>query len=189
MPTGNANPHLGETGKQEDVTEIRLEVILPDYLKTKVLEALVAAHPYEEVAYDVYRLENANQEVGAGMIGFLPEPLPAEDFIPYLKEKMNLKLVRHTPLPPTQVRKVAVCGGAGSFLIKEAIRQQADIFITADLKYHDFFAGEGKLVLADIGHYESEVFTKEIFYDNLIKKFSNFAVLKSNVDTNPVRYT
>ena len=115
--------------------------------------------------------------------------MPSGEFISYLKEKMELELVRHTDLLAKSIQKVAVCGGAGSFLIKEALRRQADIFITADLKYHDFFAAEDKILLADIGHYESEVFTKELFYDIIIKKFTNFAVLKSKVNTNPVRYT
>ncbi len=189
MPTAGTNPHIGTTNIQEDVVEDRLEVLFPDYLKAAVLNALRAAHPYEEVAYDIYRLENSNQDVGAGMIGLLPEPMPLADFIPYLKERMQLQLVKHTALPDKAIQKVAVCGGTGSFLIKEALRQGADIFITADLKYHEYFTPEGRMVLADIGHYESEVFTKEIFYDIIMKKFSNFAVLKSKVNTNPVRYT
>lgn len=189
MPSANANPHIGQPCHQEELEETRLEVIVPEYLKAQVVAALLAAHPYEEVAYDLYRLENANQEVGAGMIGLLPQPLEAHEFIQYLKNRMALQVVRHTELPDSILQKVAVCGGAGSFLIGDAARQKADIFVTADLKYHDFFTAEGKIVLADIGHYESEVYTKEIFYDNLIKKFPNFAVLKSNVNTNPVRYT
>ncbi|WP_026464177.1 Nif3-like dinuclear metal center hexameric protein [Adhaeribacter aquaticus] len=189
MPSENANPYIGGINQQEYVNEDRLEVIFPAHLKDKVVAALLKAHPYEEVAYDVYRLENTNQELGAGMIGLLPEPLEAAAFISHLKNKMQLNVIRHTDFLNKPIQKVAVCGGAGSFLIKEALRQQADVFITADLKYHDFFLTEGKLVIADIGHYESEVFTKEIFYDTILKNFSNFAVLKSKVNTNPVRYT
>jgi len=188
-PTAQANPYIGEAHKQENVSENRLEVILPEHIKNRIVSALLAAHPYEEVAYDLYRLENINQEAGSGMLGELPQPIPAAEFIAYLKEKMELKMVRHTDLLSKAIQKVALCGGAGSFLIKDALRQQADIFITADLKYHDFFAAEDKIVLADIGHYESEVFTKELFYDIIIKKFTNFAILKSKVNTNPVRYT
>ena len=188
-PTAQAHPYIGEAHKQENVSENRLEVILPEHLKSRIISALLMAHPYEEVAYDLYRLENTNQEAGSGMLGELPQPIPAAEFISYLKEKMELNLVRHTNLLSNPIQKVALCGGAGSFLIKDALRQQADIFITADLKYHDFFAAEDKIVLADIGHYESEVFTKELFYDIIIKKFTNFAVLKSKVNTNPVRYT
>lgn len=189
MPSPGTNPYIGQLNRQEEVDENRLEVIFPDYLKGQVVNALRRAHPYEEVAYDLYRLENENQDTGAGMIGFLPQPLTPADFLNHLKTSMHLQTVRHTSLGEKEIKKVAVCGGAGSFLIKDAWRQQADIFITADLKYHEFFIPEGKMVLADIGHYESEVFTKEIFYDNIRKKFTNFAVLKSTVNTNPVRYT
>jgi len=188
-PTNAAQPYIGELDKAEVVNEYRLEVIFPEHLKSQIVAALLSAHPYEEVAYDLYRLENNNQEVGAGILGELPNPMPPGEFISYLKEKMELELVRHTSFLTKPIQKVAVCGGAGSFLIKDALRHQADIFITADLKYHDFFAAEDKIILADIGHYESEVFTKELFYDIIIKKFTNFAVLKSKVNTNPVRYT
>ncbi|GEO04968.1 GTP cyclohydrolase 1 type 2 [Adhaeribacter aerolatus] len=188
-PSVNANPHIGEAGQQEEVAENRLEVILPDHLKDKILTALFAAHPYEEVAYDIYRLENANQETGAGMIGNLPEALTPPEFLDYLKAYLQLNALRHTEFTGDKIKKVALCGGAGSFLIKDALRQGADAFVTADLKYHEFFIPEKKMLLADIGHYESEVFTKEIFYDIIRKKFSNFAVLKSKVNTNPVRYT
>jgi dinuclear metal center YbgI/SA1388 family protein len=189
MPNDQARPEIGQAWKQEQVAENRLEVLFPDHLQGRVLAALKAAHPYEEVAYDVYRLENTNQEVGAGMIGYLPEPLPAPEFLNYLKAKMDLQLIRHTALPQQAIRQVAVCGGAGSFLTRDALRAGADVFVTADLKYHEFFAAEGKMLLADIGHYESEVYTKEIFYDTIVKNFTNFAVLKSIVNTNPVRYT
>lgn len=188
-PSAQANPHLGERGRPETVTENRLEVLLPDYRQAHVVAALKMAHPYEEVAYDIYRLENTHQEVGAGMIGNLPEAMAPDKFITYLKEQMELELVRHTPLLKNKIERVAVCGGAGSFLIKDALHQRADAYITADLKYHEFFIPADQMVLLDIGHYESEVFTKEIFYDIIRKKFSNFAVLKSKVNTNPVRYT
>jgi dinuclear metal center YbgI/SA1388 family protein len=189
MPNDLADPKIGQPWVQEYVAEHRLEVLLPDHLQGPVVAALKAAHPYEEVAYDLYRLENVHQEVGAGMVGLLPEPLPAAEFLAYLKAKMNLQQLRHTALPAKNIHQVAVCGGAGSFLVADALRAGADVFVTADLKYHEFFAAEGKMLLADIGHYESEVFTKEIFYDTIVKKFTNFAVLKSNVNTNPVRYT
>jgi dinuclear metal center YbgI/SA1388 family protein len=189
MPNDEADPAIGTAWQQEYVAENRLEVLFPEQLKSKMVAALKGAHPYEEVAFDLYRLENVHQEVGAGMIGQLPQPLAAADFLAYLKTSMDLSLVRHTELPATPIRKVAVCGGAGSFLTRDALRAGADVLVTADLKYHDFFAAEGKMLLADIGHYESEVYTKEIFYDTIVKKFTNFAVLKSIVNTNPVRYT
>jgi len=188
-PSIHAKPYIGEANKPEIVKECRMEVIFPENLKAQVVTALLSAHPYEEVAYDLYRLENTNQEVGAGMLGELPKAMPANEFISYLKEKMELNLVRHTNILAKPIRRIAVCGGAGSFLIKDAMKQQADVFITADLKYHDFFSAEDKIILADIGHYESEVFTKELFYDIIINNFTNFTVLKSKVNTNPVRYT
>jgi len=188
-PNSKAKPFLGKINQAEEVNENRLEVIFPEHLKTAVVEALINTHPYEEVAYDLYRTENQNQEVGAGMVGELPEILSATNFITELKEKMELTAIRHTQLLNKPIRKVAVCGGAGSFLINSALNQQADVFITADLKYHDFFAAENRIILVDIGHYESEVFTKDLFYDIIINNFTNFAVLKSKVNTNPVRYT
>ncbi|MDQ3290640.1 MAG: Nif3-like dinuclear metal center hexameric protein [Bacteroidota bacterium] len=189
QPTGNANPTIGEINKQEFVPENRVEVIFPGHLEVSLLKALRQAHPYEEVAYDIIPLTNLNQEVGAGMMGELPEALPEQDFIQHLKQSMNLTLVKHTGFRQKKIKKVAVCGGTGSFLIKDAIRHQADVFITADLKYHEYFEAENRIILADIGHYESEVFTKELFYDIIKKSFTNFAVLLSKVNTNPVRYS
>jgi len=189
QPSGKANPTIGAAGKPEEVTENRVEVIFPAYLQRKVLQALHQAHPYEEVAHYIYSLENQNQEVGIGMIGDLAKALPEADFLAYLKAKMQLQGLRYTSIGNKRVKRVAVCGGAGSFLLKDALRQGADAFVTGDFKYHEFFDAEGQLLVADIGHYESEVFTKEIFYDTISKNFTNFAVLISEVNTNPVRYT
>ncbi|QNF35240.1 Nif3-like dinuclear metal center hexameric protein [Adhaeribacter swui] len=189
QPVAGANPAIGEINQQEFVDENRIEVLLPGYLESKVVAALLAAHPYEEVAYDVISLANLNQQVGAGMLGELPAGLSGPEFIGYLKEKMALSVVKHTEFLKNKIKRVAVCGGTGSFLIKDAIRQQADVFVTADLKYHEYFDAENKIVLADIGHYESEVYTKELFYDIIKNNFSNFAVLLSKVNTNPVRYS
>ncbi|NEM98857.1 Nif3-like dinuclear metal center hexameric protein [Pontibacter burrus] len=188
-PSENADPTIGEKGKPEQVQENRIEVVFPAYLKQKVMNALLAAHPYEEVAHYLTELENQNQEVGIGMVGELKESLSEEQFLAYLKEKMNLQGLRYTTIGDKPVKKVAVCGGAGSFLIKDAIRSGADAFVTGDVKYHEFFDAEDRLMIADIGHYESEVFTKEIFYDTISKNFPNFAVYLSNVNTNPIRYT
>ncbi|MCJ8163517.1 Nif3-like dinuclear metal center hexameric protein [Pontibacter sp. E15-1] len=188
-PSAQANPTVGEAGKPEHVQENRVEVIFPAYLQAKVLTALKQAHPYEEVAHYLYALENQNQEVGIGMIGNLAEPLTEEAFLGYLKNKMQLQGLRYTPVGGKAIQRVAVCGGAGSFLLKDALRQKADAFVTGDFKYHEFFDAEGQLLVADIGHYESEVYTKEIFYDTISKNFPNFAVLISEVNTNPVRYT
>ncbi|PRY15716.1 dinuclear metal center YbgI/SA1388 family protein [Pontibacter ummariensis] len=188
-PSAQAKPTIGEAGKPEQVRENRVEVLFPAYLQGKVMAALQEAHPYEEVAHYLYNLENKNQEVGIGMLGELEEPLAEEAFLAYLKEKMQLKGLRYTTIGNKTVKRVAVCGGAGSFLIKDAIRQGADALVTGDVKYHEFFDAEGQLMIADIGHYESEVFTKEIFYATISKNFTNFAVLISEVNTNPVRYT
>lgn len=188
-PSENADPTIGEQCKPEQVQENRIEVVFPAYLKNKVMKALVDAHPYEEVAHYLTELENQNQEVGIGMVGELKKPLTEEQFLAYLKEKMNLQGLRYTTIGKKLVKKVAVCGGAGSFLIKDAIRSGAEAFVTGDVKYHEFFDAEDRLMIADIGHYESEVYTKEIFYDTISKNFPNFAVYLSNVNTNPIRYT
>lgn len=189
LPSGAANPTIGTPGKPEQVQENRVEVVFPAYLQHQVMSALLQAHPYEEVAHFLTSLQNGNQEVGIGMIGELKEALQEDAFLSYLKAKMKLQGLRYTSIADKQIRRVAVCGGAGSFLIKDALRQGADALVTADLKYHEFFEAEGKMMLADIGHYESEVFTKEIFYDIISKNFINFAVNLSETYTNPVRYT
>lgn len=189
MPLAGAEPAIGQINKQEFVAENRIEVIFPAFRQSQIIFSLFQAHPYEEVAYDIIPLVNAHQRVGAGMIGELPEPMPEDIFIKHLKQCMQVPLVKHTAFLNKNIKRVAVCGGSGSFLTKEAIKNKADIYITGDIKYHEFFDAEEKLIIADIGHYESEVFTKEIFYDIIIKSFRNFAVLLSKVNTNPVRFS
>ncbi|MEM6841788.1 MAG: Nif3-like dinuclear metal center hexameric protein [Bacteroidota bacterium] len=189
QPNKQANPHIGEAGKLERVDEQRIEVILPNHLTNRVLQALRTAHPYEEVAYYLHDLENENQEVGSGMIGLLPQAQPGAEFLGYLKEKMNLSIIRHTALLGRPVKTVAVCGGSGSFLLPHAIRQQADAYVTADYKYHEFFDADGQIMIADIGHYESEVHTKELIQELLCQKFVSFAVHLAETNTNPVFYT
>jgi len=189
QPNERANPHIGESGKLEQVEEQRIEVILPAHQTNRVLQALRTAHPYEEVAYYLHNLENENQEVGSGMIGQLAEAMPPADFLNHLKEQMNLSVIRHTAVVDRSVQTVAICGGAGSFLLPQAIRQKADVFVTADFKYHEFFDADGHLIIADIGHYESEVYTKELIQEFLCEKFVNFAVRLAKANTNPVFYT
>lgn len=189
QPNEAANPSVGEKNRPEEVRENRLEVILPAHLSGRVLMAMRAAHPYEEVAYYLTALENAYQDVGSGAIGELVQPVPELEFLSYLKEQMQLPVIRHTALLNKLVRRVAVCGGAGVFLLPEAIRQQADVFITADVKYHEFFDADQRIVLADIGHYESEVHTKELIRTFLSGKFANFALILSQAVTNPIHYT
>lgn len=187
-PTTGANPAIGRVGRAETVAEHRAEVILPAHLERAVVAALEQAHPYEEVAYDLYPLKNANTDVGAGMIGTLPEPITETEWLAYLKRNMNLTMIRHTPLRGQAVQRVAVCGGAGGFLLNDAIRADADAFVTADYKYHEFFDADGRIIICDIGHYESEVFTKDVLQEHLAQKFLTFAIFLSETDTNPVRY-
>jgi dinuclear metal center YbgI/SA1388 family protein len=187
-PTGTANPYIGAINQLEEVNEHRIEVIFDAHLENTILRALKSAHPYEEVAYYLSILENENQEVGSGVIGTLADSLTESDFLQYLKEKMDLPTFRHTPLRGRTIQKIAVCGGAGGFLLGDAIRQGADVFITADYKYHEFFDADNQIIICDIGHYESEVYTKDLIVRYLSEKFSNFAVLKSQVNTNPVNY-
>ncbi len=182
----NTNPFVGEKGKLHFEPEIRVETIYPKYIETKLISAMIKAHPYEEVAYDIYPLENASVKTGAGMIGELEKPKNEIEFLNNLKTTFKAKLLKHTKLRDKPIKKVAVCGGSGSFLLKNAISAQADIFISGDFKYHDFFDAENKIVIADIGHYESEQFTKELFYEILTKKFNNFACFLSKIYTNPV---
>lgn len=188
-PSEDADPTIGRKGSPEEVQENRLELLFPAVLQGKIMSALKKAHPYEEVAHYLYNLQNKNQEVGIGMIGELEQEMTEEEFLSYLKDKMQLQGLRYTTVGEKRIKRVAVCGGSGSFFTKDALRQGADAFVTGDMKYHEFFDAEGRLLIADIGHYESEVYTKEIFYDAISKTFSNFAVLISEVNTNPVRYT
>ncbi len=187
-PSENANPTLGQAGIPHEEPELRIEVVLPSYLSGKVLSALKAAHPYEEVAYFLSSLENENLEVGAGMLGVLPKAMTEEEFLDYLKERMNLQIVKHSPLRRKQIQKVALCGGAGIFLLGDAKKAGADVFVTSDIKYHEYFDAEGALVLCDIGHYESEIFTKELLADVLSQNFPNIALYLSKAVTNPTSY-
>lgn len=182
------NPFVGQIGKRHEEEEVKLEVIFPAWLEKKVVWAMIKAHPYEEVAYDIVALDNPFSSVGSGMIGELKEPMPATDFLQQVKNQFHLSIIRHTPLPGKPISKVAVCGGAGSFLTKTAMAAGADIYITGDVKYHEFFDAENGMILADIGHWESEQFTIELLADWLSGKFLNFAVLKTGVKTNPVAY-
>jgi dinuclear metal center YbgI/SA1388 family protein len=182
------NPYVGEPGKRHYENEVRIETVYPAVLESKILMALVLAHPYEEVAYDLFALTNHHQQVGAGMIGELEIPAEEDAFLYHIKEKMRTHVIRHTALTGKHIKKVAVCGGAGGFLLKQAITAGADIFITADYKYHEFFDAEGKIIIADIGHFESEQFTQQLLYEIIKKKFSTFAIRLTEINTNPVKY-
>lgn len=184
----NTNPFVGKKGQIHTEKEIRVETILPAYLKNKVVSALIMAHPYEEVAYDLYPLANDWPTTGIGMVGDLPNEIDEATFLNQLKSTFNTACVRYTELLNKPVKRVALCGGSGSFLLGKAIAEKADVFVTGDFKYHQFADAEGRILIADIGHFESEQYTKEVFFEILTKKFSNFAIHLSNVNTNPVNY-
>lgn len=183
-----ARPFIGEQGKRHAENESRVEVVFPAYLQGPVLSALFNAHPYEEVAYGVVDLVNLNQEIGSGIIGELPEAMEEQEFLKWIKQIFQIPVIRHTNLIGRPIRKLAVCGGAGSFLINNALALGADVFLTGDLKYHEFFDANSRLLLCDIGHYESEQFTIDLLWEVLAQKFPTFAVLKTGVRTNPVFY-
>ncbi len=183
-----ANPFVGTIGERHTENECRIEMIYPAWNEKAILAAMHQAHPYEEVAHDIYILDNNLQDIGSGLTGELPEKITEMEFLYKLKNAFNLSVIRYTPLLGKKVHKIALCGGAGSFLIKDALACGADFYITGDVKYHEFFDANGSLVIADIGHYESEQYTIDLLFNNLSEKFPNFAVLKTGVKTNPVNY-
>jgi dinuclear metal center YbgI/SA1388 family protein len=187
-PNELANPTIGENNNRSQVEEFRVEYLVSRNKISDVLTAMFRAHPYEDVAYEIYPIENVNQEEGAGMIGILNEPMSELAFLKLIKEKFNCEIIRHTTLLGKNISRVAICGGAGSFLLKKAIQQKADIFITADFKYHEFFDAENKVIIADIGHFESEQFTSNLIADKLKEKFTNFAIRLTKINTNPINY-
>lgn len=189
-PVRHANPHIGTLNESEEVMEDRIEVVLEAHLQHKILKTMRQTHPYEEVAYFLTVLENENQTVGAGLIGdYDPENGFSEmDFLKLVKQKMNAGVVRYTALRGKRVQRVAVCGGSGSFLLGNAIGAGADVFVTADFKYHEFFDADGKIVIADIGHFESEQYTIDLLKTALQKKFTKINVFSTKKDTNPVKY-
>ncbi len=187
QPNNKSTPHIGEPNKMERVQEDRLELIFPSYLSQVIVSTLKKAHPYEEVAYYLTSLNNHNQEVGSGMIGHLPAPMSESQFLEHLKKAFDLQVIKYTPVKK-KISKVAICGGSGSFLLESAKWQGADAFVTSDFKYHEFFDAEGQLLIADIGHYESEVSTKKLLHRKLNQKFTNIALRLSKANTNPVRY-
>lgn len=184
----NTDPYVGEKGAQHLEPETRIETVFKVQDERKVLVALLENHPYEEVAYDIYPLENKLESVGAGVIGWLEREMEGEEFLSLVKQAMHLKVIRHTRLLPKKIKRVAVCGGSGSFLLKQAIAAGADALVTADFKYHEFFDSEDKLVIADIGHYESEQFTSQLLRDIIRAKFPEFSVQLTEQSTNPVNY-
>ena len=186
--TDDSNPTIGMAGDFMEESEIKLEVTFEKHLESKILKALFNNHVYEEVAYEVYSLENRHQNIGLGMIGELETEMNEKEFLLFVKDKMQAGGIRHSAFTGKAIKKVAVLGGSGSFAIKNAIAAGADAYLTADLKYHNFYEAENKLLLADIGHFESERYTKDYIVDYLTKKIINFAIILSEENTNPVKY-
>jgi len=182
-----SNPFVGNKGEIHSENEIRIETIFPIHLKNKIVSALFGAHPYEEVAYDICILDNEWNDAGSGMFGELGEPLAVKDFLELVKNNMKTPVIRHTEFSKS-IKKVAICGGSGSFLLKRAIHAGCDAFVTADFKYHEFFDADNKLIICDIGHYESEQFTSELIIEIIKKKFPNFAPILAETNSNPVNY-
>ncbi|MFP4470685.1 MAG: Nif3-like dinuclear metal center hexameric protein [Bacteroidales bacterium] len=183
-----SDPFVGNIGELHVEQEERIEVIFPTWLQPTLIRAMLTAHPYEEVAYDIYPLENRYDQAGAGMIGELEIPENTIDFLKRIKQSFGCGSIRHTEPVKEKVSRIAICGGSGSFLTAQAMKSGADVFITGDVKYHAFFEADRKMVIADIGHYESEQFTKELLMNIIKKKFSTFAVQISEVETNPIHY-
>jgi dinuclear metal center YbgI/SA1388 family protein len=184
----SCNPYLGEIGERHIVEEEKIEVIFPVHKEKDIISVMKNFHPYEEVAYQIYRLENHYQNVGSGVVGELSEDVQVDKFLEMLKRKMQTDCVRYSKLVKNKIKRVAICGGSGSYLLSTAKREKADIFITADFRYHEFFDAENEIIIADIGHYESEQFTKDLIFDLLTKNFTKFAVRLSKVNTNPIKY-
>ena len=188
MGNENSNPEIGERFEFVEAQEIKIEVTFEKHLQSKILKALLKNHVYEEVAYEIYEMQNLHQNIGLGMVGELEKPLSETEFLSFVKTKMQCGGIRHSSLLGKSIKKVAVLGGSGSFAIKNAIQAGADVFLTADLKYHNFYESENQIVLADIGHFESERYTKNYIVDYLKEKITNFAFVLSEENTNPVKY-
>lgn len=184
----DANPAIGEKGILHKEKEVRIEVLLSSHIKGKVVSTMLNAHPYEEVAYDIIPVENVNNFEGAGMIGELVRPMKTNEFLQKLKAEFDVPTIRHTAATKDTIQRVAFCGGSGSFLLRSAISKKADIYVTGDFKYHEFFDAEDKIIIADIGHYESEQYTKNLLHDILTKKFPKFALRLTEENTNPINY-
>ncbi|MFK7785523.1 MAG: Nif3-like dinuclear metal center hexameric protein [Crocinitomicaceae bacterium] len=187
-PLEGSDPFSGEQGERENSLETKVEVLVSKHTLNAVLRAMKEAHPYEEVAYEVYPILNENNFEGAGMIGMLSESMPTATFLQHVKDTFKCGVIRHTDLTTDTIQTVAFCGGAGGFLLRNAISQKADIFITGDYKYHEFFDADQRIIIADIGHYESEQYTSHLLEGFLTKKFPKFAVHLTEVNTNPINY-
>ncbi len=184
----HAKPTIGTIGETHFEKEAQINITFSAGVEKEVMQALFKNHPYEEVAYEVITLENANQDIGMGMVGALKKPMGETAFLKLVQQKMKASGIRHSKLLNKNIEKVAVLGGSGAFAIQAAKAAGADIFITADVKYHQFYEADDKIVIADIGHFETEQFTKNLLVDYLTKKIPNFAIRLSESITNPIKY-
>lgn len=183
-----SNPSIGKPGKTQFEEEVQINLTFSSHLQPKLLKALFESHPYEEVAYELETLENNDQHRGIGMLGELEIPLGITEVLSHIKEVFKTKVIRHSQLNDKPIQRIAVLGGSGAFAIEKAKAAKADLYLTADLKYHDFYKAENQIILADIGHYESEQYTKDLIHAYLTEKFANFALVLSNINTNPIQY-
>jgi len=184
----DANPFCGNIGELHKEEELRIETILPVFKKSAVLKALIQAHPYEEPAFDFYQLKNSWAQAGSGIVGELETAETELDFLKRIKKLFEVDCLRHNKLSGRLIQRVALCGGAGAFLLPQAIAVDADVFITGEIKYHDYFGHESDILLAEIGHYESEQYTKEIFYSIIKELFPSVELYSSKINTNPIKY-
>ena len=182
------HPFCGEIGELHTEHEVRIETVLPAYLQGKVQKALIEAHPYEEPAYDFYPLQNEWAQAGSGLVGELEEPETETDFLRRVKKLFEVGCVKHSRMTGRLIQKVALCGGAGAFLLPKAIGAHADVFLTGEVKYHDYFSYENDILIAEIGHYESEQYTKDLLYSIIREKFPTLDVQLTRVNTNPIKY-
>ncbi|MDC8103057.1 Nif3-like dinuclear metal center hexameric protein [Chryseobacterium sp. PTM-20240506] len=187
-PIEGSNPFSGKQNIRENADENMISVIFEGYKQNQIISAMKSSHPYEEVAYQIYSLDNENQYSGLGMYGEFEEAMNEEDFLRFVKEKFNLEMIRHSGLTNKKIKRVGVLGGSGASGIKSALSKKCDAYLTGDVKYHDFFLAESKMLICDIGHYESEQWVVKQLFEILSQKFSTFAISKSNEKTNPVNY-
>jgi dinuclear metal center YbgI/SA1388 family protein len=182
------NPFVGEKGKLHKEPETRIETIFPAEKEAKVIEALLTSHPYEEVAYDIYSLDNIWPQVGLGAVGYLFQPMPLDVFLQEVKRIFEVPFVKYSKGFQTEIKRVAVCGGTGISLLSRAVASGADVFITSDIKYHDFQQAYGKIHLIDVGHYEMEMLGMKKIYEYIFKLLHNFAKVKLYRNQNIVQY-
>ncbi|MBT2620216.1 Nif3-like dinuclear metal center hexameric protein [Chryseobacterium sp. ISL-6] len=187
-PIAGSNPYSGQHDVRENADENMISVIFESYKQNQIISAMKSSHPYEEVAYQIYSLDNENQYSGLGMYGEFEEEMDQKDFLQFVKEKFNLEVIRHSGFNDKKVKRVGVLGGSGASGIKSALSKKCDAYLTGDVKYHDFFLAESKMLVCDIGHYESEQWVVQQLFEILSQKFSTFAISKSNEKTNPVNY-